>query len=69
MIEWDFLIEEHYLSACKVNPKYAEKYTREEMKKWWYGMIDRNRHREHEIKNFIEGSIHANNNRYKFHPV
>lgn len=61
------LIEEHYLSACKQNPEYANKYTKEEMSNWWHSLL--NKRPEKDVKEFILGSIHANNNGYRYHPV
>lgn len=61
------LIEEHYLSALKRNPNYSKKYSRLEMRAWWYLKLINNS--ETDIRNFIIGSIHANNNDYFYHPV
>jgi len=66
-IDWDKLIEEHYLSACKINPEYDKKYSREEMKNWFYSLI--NKGRKKDVLMFLEGSTHANNNGYVYHPV
>lgn len=66
LVQWDMLIEEHYLSVCKRNPHYGEKHSREEMKAWWYKRIESN---PEITKDFIEGSTHANNNGYNYHPV
>jgi hypothetical protein len=65
--KWDKLIEEHYLSACKVNPNYSKKFTREEMKDWWYQKLEVGL--EKDILEFIEGSTFANNNGFRYHPV
>jgi hypothetical protein len=65
--KWNTLIENHYLSACKRNSEYSNKYTREEMKIWWYERL--NKVSEKEVESFILGSIHANNNNYDFHIV
>lgn len=65
--KWDKLIEEHYLSCLKRNPNYENKYSRKEMKEWWYSKFDRVS--EDIIESFILGSTHANNNGYHYHPV
>lgn len=66
--KWDKLIEEHYLSCLKGRPNdYELKYSREEMRDWWYSKLERNH--EGDVENFIKGSTHANNNGYKYHPV
>ena len=39
-INWEELIEKHYNHVCAENPNYSKKYSREEMKKFWYRMIN-----------------------------
>lgn len=65
--KWDKLIEDHYLSACKRNPNYEKKHTREEMKEWWYSFISEVT--EKNVEGFIKGSTNANNNGLFYHPV
>ena len=65
--KWDRLIEEHYLSACKRTPDYENRHTREEMKEYWYKMV--NEKSEKNIEEFIIGSTNSNNNGYLYHPV
>jgi hypothetical protein len=65
--KWDRLIEEHYLSACKRISDYENKHTREEMKEYWYKMV--NEKSEKNIEEFIIGSTNSNNKGYLYHPV
>jgi len=65
--KWNNLIEEHYSSACKVNPEYSKKHSREEMKDWWYNLLSKRP--EKDIEDFIVGSIWSNNHNIFYHPV
>lgn len=65
--KWDFLIKEHYNSAVKRNPEYSQKYSREQMRKWWYDKLKKMK--EEDVESFIKGHTHANNNGYRYHPV
>lgn len=68
--KWDKLIEEHYLSACKRNPDYGKTRTREEMKEYWYNVINgKSEESQKNIEEFIVNSTIANNNGYFYHPV
>ena len=65
--EWVKLIEEHYLSACKRNPDYEKKYSREEMKTWW--MSVKNSKSGFNPEGYIKGCTDTNNNNTTFHPA
>jgi hypothetical protein len=39
-IDWDELIKKHYDCVSVENPSYAKKYGREEMKEFWYKLIN-----------------------------
>ena len=65
--KWDNLIEDHYLSALKNNPDYPKIMTKDEHKKWWYGLVERNN--EEDVEVFIIGSTYCNNKGIKHHPV
>lgn len=65
--KWDKLIEEHYLAACKNRSDYSEKYSREEMKKWWLGLISKSG--EKFIEDTIIGLTQSLTNGHFYHPV
>lgn len=66
----DELIEEHFLSACSLNPTYAERHSREEMKEFWYKMVNnKHEHIKKDFENAITHFIYCNNNRiFDGHP-
>ena len=71
---WDELIENHYLSALKINSDkgrdYSKEHTREDMRKWWYSLLySEKKNKLDGLEDHIIGSTHANNNGYFFHPV
>lgn len=53
-IDWDILIENHYVNACKDNPDYERKYSREEAKKYWMDMINKETTDKDQIKSMLE---------------
>ena len=64
--KWDDLIEKHYLSVCnRKEPPF--KWTRGEMKEWWYNLVEKKveingEKGEEEIELYIKGITHTNNN-------
>jgi len=68
-VKWDKLIEDHYLSACKRNPEYKKKHTKEEMIEYWYSLLNNPAVINEDVENMIKGTTHANNNNTTYHPV
>lgn len=66
-LKFNNLIEEQYNSASKRNINYSKKYTRKEMKEFWYNKLKNIG--EKECEELLRNIVYCANNNISYHPV